>query len=241
MEVFISHSHKDKEVVRKIADDLRRQGVTIWLDEDLVAPGEPWAEKLSHAVTQCDAVIVVMSRNTGASQWQTSEIAFAIAAQKRDESKRVIPILIDKGVEIPFFLRTLLYCDLSDEKAYKQNFQQLIKALQKPQNEILQSDELDKLRINSLKAERSLLTQEKDDLSRKKIMWSTTVLGALASVIAATSTLFLGFLGNISWGYRSSDFIIGVVAGVLASFMAFLASRLLTKRVNRSVEGKDVK
>ncbi len=240
MNVFISHSHKDKEVVRKIADDLKHQNLSVWLDEDLVAPGEPWAEKLSHAVAQSDAVIVVVSRNTGASQWQTSEIAFAIAAQKRDELKRVIPVLIDRGAEVPFFLKNLLYSDLSDEKAYKQNFPQLINALQKPQSVTLRADEIDKLRIDSLKAERTLLTQEKEALSRKNTMWTTSVLGALASVIAATSTLLVGYLGNLNWGHRTFDFIIGALAGVLASLTAVFASRFLYKRSSRS-EGKDDK
>ena len=236
MNVFISHNHKDKDVVRRLAEDLKRHEISVWLDENIISPGEPWAEKLSYAVEKSDAVLVIISRNTSASQWQASEIAFAIAAQKRDESKRVIPVLVDKGAEVPFFLKSLLYCDLSDDSAYQRNFTQLLQAIEKPTVQIFRSEDLDKLRIERLKAEQLLLVQEKEVQSRKKAVWMTSVLGALASVIAASMTLFVGVLGNIAWGHRTVDFIIGAIVGVLASVMAFSASRMLHKR-SHSAEG----
>jgi hypothetical protein len=181
-----------------------------------------------------------MSRNTAASQWQTSEIAFAIDAQTHDASKRVIPVLIDKDAKVPFFLKSLSYCDLSDESAYERNFPQLIQAIQKPQTEPLRAEEVYRLRIDGLKAERFLLAQEVEAQARKKTMWMTSVLGALASVITASLVLFVGFLGKINWGHRTVDFIIGALVGVLASLMAFYASHLLHKRATRS-EGKNAK
>ena len=234
MKVFLSYSHKDKEIVRKIADDLQREGVSVWFDENVIKPGESWAEKLSEAVAKADAVIVVISRNTAASQWQTSEIAFAISAQRQDASKRVIPVVIDKGVDLPFFLKTVLYCDLSDDSAYKRNFPQLIQALQYSNATSSPVQNIDRFRIDSLKAERYMLAKEMEIQVRKKIIWSTSILGALASVITASFALFVGYLGNIVWDHGTVNFVVGALAGVISSIIAIFAVRLLHKRATRS-------
>jgi hypothetical protein len=40
MDVFVSHSHRDKEIVRRLANDLKQLGLTVWIDEDFISHGE---------------------------------------------------------------------------------------------------------------------------------------------------------------------------------------------------------
>ncbi|MGB6068187.1 MAG: toll/interleukin-1 receptor domain-containing protein [Desulfomonilaceae bacterium] len=221
MRVFISYSHEDKRIVRRLTDDLRQHGLTVWLDTELVLPGENWNEKLALAVQQADAVIVVMSRNTTVSQWQRSEIAYVLAAQKRDESKRLIPVLVDKEADPPFFLKTRVYCDLSDEDAYRKNFPLLIRSLREPATPELDRQELDRITVEAIKAERRQLMQMEEALAKKKAMRMTSVVGAMASVIAASLALLVGFLGNLPWNNQVVAFVIGAVAGVVATLAAF--------------------
>jgi hypothetical protein len=234
MTVFISHNHKDKDIVRKLAEDLRRQGIEVWLDEELIAPGEPWAEKLSRAVEQSDAVLVAMSRNTPESQWQTAEIAFAVAAQKRDVSKRIIPVLIDKDAEVPFFLKNLLYCDLSDSEAYSRNLSQLVQAILRKPDEPLRADEVQRLQLESLRAQQVLLWEKEIALTRKKAAWTTSVLAALASMIGASLVLLTGLFGSVQISHRTIEYLIGAAAGILASITAAWLTRVLHKKASRS-------
>jgi hypothetical protein len=39
-DVFLSHSSKDTDVVRSIAQRLRADGLTVWFDEWVLKPGE---------------------------------------------------------------------------------------------------------------------------------------------------------------------------------------------------------
>src|SRR4051812_6493172 len=39
-DVFLSHSNKDKPIVRKLADKLAKDGVRVWLDERILQPGD---------------------------------------------------------------------------------------------------------------------------------------------------------------------------------------------------------
>lgn len=132
MNVFISHSHKDKEIVRRLANDLRKYDLDIWLDEDFISPGDLWTDKINDSLDKSDVILVIMSHNTAESRYQTSEIAFAIASQRKNPAKRVIPVLIDKRAEVPFFLKDILYCDLSSKDKYEQNLESLVQTLLKP-------------------------------------------------------------------------------------------------------------
>jgi hypothetical protein len=39
-DVFLSHSAKDKAVVRAVAERLRKDGLRVWFDEWLLKPGD---------------------------------------------------------------------------------------------------------------------------------------------------------------------------------------------------------
>ena len=39
-DVFLSHSSKDKPVVRELAARLQKDGIRVWLDEKQIKPGE---------------------------------------------------------------------------------------------------------------------------------------------------------------------------------------------------------
>jgi len=106
-----------------------------------------------------------VSGNTASSQWQTSEIALAISEHEKDTSKKVIPVIIDRKAEIPFFLRSLQASDLSDEKAYTNNFPQLVQALQHSVSVVDGVRITDSVRVEVLKAQKRMLNKEVEALA----------------------------------------------------------------------------
>ena len=45
-DLFLSHNSQDNESVRKLAEHLRNRGLSVWLDEADLTPGESWQEEL---------------------------------------------------------------------------------------------------------------------------------------------------------------------------------------------------
>lgn len=241
MRVFISHSHEDKQIVSRITDDLRKHGIQVWLDEDLISPGEQWADKISEAFENSNAILVIISHNTAESRWQTSEIAFAVATQRRDPSKRIIPVLIDRQADVPFFLKDLVYCDLSSESQYEHSFELLLRALTKQPKMMMDIKEADHRKIAVIRAEKELLRHDVEILDRRKAVWTSTVLGASASIIAALVTLFFGGIATIPWIVsvfkEYGSWLAGVLIGATSSLIALLVARRFQNRSARKERG----
>ncbi len=58
-DVFLSHSSKDKAVVRKLAERLRDDGLRVWLDEWEIRPGDPILLKIEEGLEQSRALVLV--------------------------------------------------------------------------------------------------------------------------------------------------------------------------------------
>lgn len=242
MKVFISHSHDDKQIVRRIVDDLNKNGVEVWLDENLISPGELWTDKITEALQSSDVILVIMSRNTSESRWQTFEIAFSVAAQRGDPSKRIIPVLVDRQADVPFFLTGLAYCDLSSEEKYKHNFESLLRVLSSQSGSTIDMKEADRRKIEAIKTEKEMFQNAMEGLAKKKAIWTSTVLGASASAIAALVGLVVGSIAivpsMVAIFKRYGDLLAGVLVGVISSLIAFLVARRVQNRATRK-EGED--
>lgn len=246
MKIFISHSHKDKEIVRRLTNDLRKYDLDVWLDEDLISPGDQWADKINESLDKSDVVLVIMSNNTAESRFQNSEIAFAIASQRKNPSKLVIPVLVDKRADVPFFLKDVLYCDLSSNEKYDHNLKSLIQTLSKPLESPRNWEDSDLKRIETIKAEKQMLQYEENKLNNSKAIWTSTVLGALSSVVAALVTYFIGLTASsnnqyfgdfVSFIIQNNRFFGGVVVGATCSIVAFFVARKFQNKTVRK-EGK---
>jgi predicted nucleotide-binding protein len=62
--VFISHSSKDKFIARKLAEELEKNGVTVWIDEAEIRIGDSLIKKISDAVKKTDYVAVILTTNS---------------------------------------------------------------------------------------------------------------------------------------------------------------------------------
>lgn len=86
--VFISYSHDDRKQARKLAAALAQQGFTLWWDE-MIEGGSPFASSIAEALDKVDAVIVLWSKDSVASDWVRDEAARGRAR------KRLVPLSID--------------------------------------------------------------------------------------------------------------------------------------------------
>lgn len=109
---FISYAHADRDTVEKIIIGLKQNLCRIWYDEGLT-PGESWNDDLAEHLKNSEVVVVMLTKNSVASQYVKSEINFAVAKQKK-----ILPILLE-NVDLPAGLEMLLssvqYALLYDE------------------------------------------------------------------------------------------------------------------------------
>jgi hypothetical protein len=109
---FLSHSSGDKSFVRKLADNLTRVGVDVWLDEWEMEAGDSLRDSLGIALEKSKYVCLVISPKMVKSEWCRDEIVQALAIEKRRKSKVVIPLLHKKAIPPPF-IEDRLYVDFS--------------------------------------------------------------------------------------------------------------------------------
>jgi hypothetical protein len=116
---------------------LQQLGLGIFLDSDSLRAGLPWPAALEQALTNADAVVVVLGPN-GLGGWQRREIFFAldrqVAAEKNNREYPVIPVLLKGADPAPSFLMINHGIDASGAGAA----QAVAKALLSPDSEAVQ-------------------------------------------------------------------------------------------------------
>ncbi|HEY7740137.1 MAG TPA: toll/interleukin-1 receptor domain-containing protein, partial [Steroidobacteraceae bacterium] len=95
--VFLSYARADQDRAARLAAALEAGGFDVWWDA-LIEGGAAFAKSIEAALEKCDAVIVVWSRASVASDWVLDE-----AARGRD-LRKLVPVSID-GTEPPLGFR----------------------------------------------------------------------------------------------------------------------------------------
>lgn len=126
--IFLSHSHEDNRFARRLAHDLITAGVTVWLDEAELGPGDSVIEKIGQAIDATDYLGVLLSRHSVQSEWVRREVEIALTQEIAGRIVKVVPILVD-NCEIPPFLRARIYADFREPANYEAQLSRLINAL----------------------------------------------------------------------------------------------------------------
>lgn len=104
IDVFLSHSSKDKKLISKIANDLTMSGIRPWLDEvELRKSGgmdvfQTIKESVQKGENPC--MLLFISSHSSRSQWVDREISWLLGVKRKNF--RIIPILIEKYTELAF-------------------------------------------------------------------------------------------------------------------------------------------
>jgi small GTP-binding protein len=84
-DIFLSHSAKDKAVVRDVADRLRADGLRVWCDDGDVEEG----------LKQSRVLVLCMSRNAFGEDWAQLESATLRFRDPLNKERRFIPLRLD--------------------------------------------------------------------------------------------------------------------------------------------------
>ncbi|HEV7509428.1 MAG TPA: toll/interleukin-1 receptor domain-containing protein [Thermoanaerobaculia bacterium] len=112
-DVFLSHNSKDKPTVRQLGEDLKKRGLTVWLDEWELVPGRPWQEALE-GIVQTTRAAAVLVGSDGIGPWQDREMRGCLS-EFVDRGLPVIPVLLPGAPskpDLPMFLKQFTWVDL---------------------------------------------------------------------------------------------------------------------------------
>ena len=62
--LFLSHSHRDKDIARQLFHELQGRGFDCWFDEAEIQPGQSIIAKIEEAIDQVDYVGIVLTPNS---------------------------------------------------------------------------------------------------------------------------------------------------------------------------------
>ncbi len=112
-DVFISHSHsqQDREWTRQLTEALKRHGLSVWLDEDQIKPGEDWGRGILEGLQRSSHIVFLVGPRAARSNWLALELGMALA-----EGKPIIPVVNAKvpSEDIPGPIRRRQYLKRGD-------------------------------------------------------------------------------------------------------------------------------
>lgn len=110
MKVFISYSHSDEKLAKKVASILQDSGLDVWESWREIMPGDNWAAKISQELEGSDAMVVLLTPEALRSREVISEIEYALG--EKNYSNRLIPVFVGPqekldGAGLPWILKHL--------------------------------------------------------------------------------------------------------------------------------------
>jgi len=142
--VFISYLHDNKDTVLRLRDELKANGVEVWIDCDSIEPGAFWKDAIRNAVREGDFFIACFSEeyNVRSSTDMNEELYLAIdeLRLRTTDQKWFIPVLLSP-CEVPDIeigarrtLRDIQWVELyKDWKGGIQKILKVIKPAQRPE------------------------------------------------------------------------------------------------------------
>jgi hypothetical protein len=107
-----------------LAKDLRAAGHEVWFDEHEIKGGQDWQRAIERGLAYCEAVVVVLTPTSAASEYVRREYEYAMK-----EKKLVVPI-IRHWCDVPDDLRPIQYLDFTT--TYDGGLTKLLSSLEPP-------------------------------------------------------------------------------------------------------------
>ncbi|MDP2687116.1 MAG: toll/interleukin-1 receptor domain-containing protein [Aequorivita sp.] len=119
--IFISYSRRDTEYVSSLVIALRKQGFEVWFDKN-IRTGTDWDDTIEEELKKADALVLILSKTSVASDNVKDEISFAMGLDKP-----VSPIKIEE-CDVPMRLARKQFIDF-ESLGHEVGFERLVKDL----------------------------------------------------------------------------------------------------------------
>jgi hypothetical protein len=106
--IFLSYSRKNTDHANQLQQQLRSQDLHAWRDETNIPGASEWASVIEAAIERMDALVVIVTRESAASEWVEKECTAFLR-----NGKPVIPYISDPSIksDVPKYLSSIQYID----------------------------------------------------------------------------------------------------------------------------------
>lgn len=120
--IFFSYSRADgSDFALQLALDLKKQGFSVWIDQQDIRAGSEWDLEIEKALETCDCVLFIETEKSVSSNNVLDEVYYAL-----EQDKKVIPLIVHDS-KTPFRLQRLQHVDFTRD--YNAGLAQLTKEL----------------------------------------------------------------------------------------------------------------
>ncbi len=233
MNIWITYSYHDKEFVDKLKNGLTSKGHTISLVEHTIEIGDSILKTIEDHIMRADAFLIVFSKESKKSKWFTFELFLLInEVTNRKKEKRLIPIVINKGIKLPPFIDQIVYADFTNQDNFENSFHKLLTSLEKPKtNGLLETEKT----IETLIKEKEKLLQlqkqiyELDNTKRVEIkrLFSFSIIITMIAAIISTVLVFSEFFNATDILYSTQIFyyFLGVLTTLIPTMYYILKNK----------------
>ncbi|MEQ1638521.1 MAG: toll/interleukin-1 receptor domain-containing protein [Methylococcales bacterium] len=131
MQVFLSHTTADKDVVEAIGSFLTKRGLTVWIDSWRMTAGDSLVAKIGEGIELSDRLVVCLTPTSVESNWVKKEVATGLVMELAEDKglgeKFVAPALLIP-CKVPIMLRDKLYANFTN-KAFDAACEELLAGL----------------------------------------------------------------------------------------------------------------
>ncbi|MGG1672481.1 toll/interleukin-1 receptor domain-containing protein, partial [Paenibacillus sp. NRS-1783] len=117
LNVFLSHSSKDKKFVDSIFNELQLREIRAWYDKYEIQPGDSIVDKINEGLSKSDIGIICISKNflNSPSGWTKSELNYFIQKRMRSGETNFICLNFDVDHDdLPPLVQDYRYIDMTD-------------------------------------------------------------------------------------------------------------------------------
>ncbi len=113
-DVFLSFSHHDMALAKRLCSDLETAGFTVWTDGHLAPGTQNWQDAIETAIENCRCMVVVMTPQAKKSKWVRIEVS-----QAQELDRPIVPLLAaaERKEAILFSLLDVQYLDIRSDYA----------------------------------------------------------------------------------------------------------------------------
>ena len=218
--VFISHAREDRDFASQLARDLQERGFEVHHPEQHLHPGLHWLSAIEEAIQNTENVLVILSSNSGRSEWVRLETAIALSRT----DKLVVPVFSTKDADVPFMLKGIQGVDLSEPNRYLLSINELELQLRKqdnPQASTIEHGNASrdfKAQLEALSLEQEKRTLEHSERARTRALaMSCSVVTVMCFLIA----FFVLTVHEIDQIALQMAAFVGIASGLAGSFVSF--------------------
>jgi hypothetical protein len=95
---FISYASRDQTFAERLYADLQNKGVRCWFAPEDLPIGAKTRPTIDESIRIYDKLLLVLSKNSMASQWVEQEVETALERERRQGTIVLFPVRIDNAV-----------------------------------------------------------------------------------------------------------------------------------------------